>query len=330
MSPAGVAGNCDAGSGDYPGMECERWRELLSAQLDGEDGPEDRARTDGHLAGCAGCRRWLDAAAKVNRLTRTGTTAAVPDLSAAILAALRPESGLPVSAASLPVSAAGVPVSAAGVPVSAPGVAGSAGGGAASAPGLGGSAGSAPGPRRTGGTGRLPSAAALFVGLAVVGAVQLILGLAQVGAGAALTHPHPAGFAADPSHLWHESAAWNVSVGAGFLVIGLRRIRPTGLVPMLSAFVGMLLLLSVNDLTAGRVDSSRLTSHGFVIVGYLLVLALSRIASEGVRPPGDCRRGGTWRARFDDVEAAAPPPPGLRLVGRGPVTARHDDTRRAA
>ena len=259
-------------------MDCERWREMLSAQLDGEDGPQDRAGTDQHLAGCAGCRRWLDAAARVNRLTRTGTTASVPDLSDAILGAL-------------PAGASGI--------------------------------------RPAG----IRPVAALFLVLGLIGAVQLILGLAQVGGGAAQAHAHPGGVAADPGHLWHESAAWNVSVGAGFLVIALRRVRPTGLVPMLTAFVGTLLLLSVNDLTAGRVDGSRLVSHGFVIAGYLIVLALSRVApQDGVRPPGDGRpgqRGGGWRAHFDDAE---PEVPALRLVRGGPpgpVTARHDRDRAA-
>ena len=257
-------------------MDCERWRELLSAQLDGEDDPLDRAGVDEHLGGCAGCRRWLDAAARVNRLTRTGT-ASVPDLSAAILDALPVGSAQP------------------GIPAARPA--------------------------------RRRPTTVLFVALALIGAVQLILSLAQIGDGAAQSHTHPAGVSADPGHLWHESAAWNVSVGAGFLLLALRRIRPTGLVPMLSAFVGTLVLLSMNDLTAGRVDGSRLTSHGFVIAGYLIVLALSRLVPEPAGPPGDHRSGGRgsgWRARFDDGDPAAPT---LRLIrgGRpGTVTARHD------
>src|SRR5690242_5208103 len=70
-------------------MACERWREMLSAQLDGEDDPAGRGLVDEHLAGCAGCREWLDRAATVNRLTRTAVGVA-PDLSSAILAALPP------------------------------------------------------------------------------------------------------------------------------------------------------------------------------------------------------------------------------------------------
>ncbi|MEV6305026.1 zf-HC2 domain-containing protein [Actinoplanes sp. NPDC051861] len=258
-------------------MGCERWREMLSAQLDGEDDPALRPLVDDHLAGCADCRTWLDRAAAVNRLTRTGPVAAVPDLSAAILAALPAE------------------------------------------------------PERSRRRWRLPAAAALYVALAMVGAVQLILGLTQVGGGVSAGHEH-SGLNATPGHLWHESAAWNVAVGAGYLFIALRRTRPTGLVPMLTAFVAMLLLLSVNDLTGGRVDVTRLVGHGFVILGYLLVLALSRGVGGAARPPGN-RAGIGWRARFDGdgTDEMPAPRPGLRLLPppSGPLTASHDDRRAA-
>lgn len=249
---------------------------MLSAQLDGEDDPADRAGVAEHLAGCAGCREWLDRAAAVNRLTRTRVAAAPPDLSQRILAALPDR----------------------------------------------------PAPRQWRPT-RAQLANALFGALAAVGAVQLILGLAQVGGGATGDHLHGA-VEATPGHLWHESAAWNVAVGAGYLFIALRRTRPTGLVPMLSAFVGMLLLLSVNDLTAGRVDRARLVSHGFVILGYLLVVALSRVVASAAQPPGAGAGGAGWRIRFEEDEPGAAP--ALRLVPRnhGPLTARHDDRRKAA
>jgi predicted anti-sigma-YlaC factor YlaD len=242
-------------------MACERWRELVSAQLDGEDDPADRPRVEAHLSRCAGCREWLERAAAVNRLTRTGVVPDVPDLSAAVLAALPP------------------------VPV----------------------------PSR-----RLASGP-LYVALAAVGAVQLILGLAQVGGGGS-AHVHT-GLDATPGHLWHESAAWNVAVGAGFLFIALRRNRPTGLVPMLTAFVGMLLLLSVNDLSAARVDTARLVSHGFVILGYLIVVALSRVTGDSVRPPADRAGGGAGWHLVEDEGVPEPALPRLRLVPGGPLTA---------
>jgi predicted anti-sigma-YlaC factor YlaD len=253
---------------------------MLSAQLDGEDDPAVRPLVDEHLAGCAGCRDWLDRAAVVNRLTRTAVVPEVPDLTAAILAAL-PAPPSPPSR-----------------------------------------------PAWRGWRLRMPAAALLYAALALVGAVQLILGLTQVGGGATVDHAHN-GLGASQGHLWHESAAWNVAVGAGYLFIALRRTRPTGLVPMLTAFVGMLLLISVNDLTGGRVDVGRLVGHGFVIAGYLLVVALSRGVDGGeARPPGS-RMGVGWRARFDTEEA---PRPGLRLLPppRGPLTAQHRDDHRAA
>ncbi|GAA0521979.1 membrane protein [Paractinoplanes deccanensis] len=172
---------------------------------------------------------------------------------------------------------------------------------------------------------RIPIAAALFVALAAVGAVQLILGLDQIGGGVVGVHEHTASDAT-PGHLWHESAAWNVAVGAGYLFIALRRVRPSGLVPMLTAFVGMLVLLSVNDLSGGRVDATRLVSHGFVIIGYLLIVTLSRIPGGFASTPPGARAGKGWTLA-DEPEGTAEPVarPGLRLVTRGPMTARHDE-----
>ena len=291
---------------------------MLSAQLDGEDDPAGRPLVDEHLAGCAGCRDWLDRAAMVNRLTRTGVGLA-PDLSSAILAAL-PGAALP--GAVLPGNVQPGAVQPGNVlPEGRPGNAAAI---SAASRAVGDGAAPAGAPRR-----RFPLAAVLFVALVAVGSVQLILGLAQVGGGAAATHVH-AGLNATSGHLWHESAAWNVAVGAGYLFIALRRSRPSGLVPMLTAFVGMLLLLSVNDLTGDRVDGGRLVSHGFVIVGYLLIVALSRIPDGFGAPPGTRVDGGSgWRARFADDEAdeaATPAPrPGLHLVPRGPMTAEHDE-----
>jgi predicted anti-sigma-YlaC factor YlaD len=264
-------------------MACERWREMLSAQLDGEDDPADRVRVDEHLAGCAGCREWLDQAAVVNRLSWSGVVSAVPDLSAGILAAVAADPPRPRRVLAAPAWLT-----------------------------------------------RGWIAAALYFGLAAIGTVQLILGLAQIGGGGESGEHVHAGVDAAAGHLWNESAAWNVAIGAGYLFIALRRNRPTGLVPMLTAFVGMLLVLSVNDLTGDRVDVTRLVSHGFVILGYLLVVALSRVAPETAQPPGSRVNGGSsWRASFDEdeEEVVEPTPllPGLRLVPRGPMTAAHDE-----
>jgi predicted anti-sigma-YlaC factor YlaD len=291
---------------------------MLSAQLDGEDDPAGRPLVEEHLAGCAGCREWLEQAATVNRLTRTGVLGAVPDLSAAILAALPPTPpAVPRKAPrwALPRPMRAVEPAQPPVGTRRPRVA------------------TWLNPARFARPSWLTRgrvALGLYLGLAVVGAVQLILGLGQVGGGASSEHVH-AGLDASAGHLWHESAAWNVAVGAAYLFIALRRHRPSGLVPMLTAFVAMLLVLSVNDLTADRVDGTRLVSHGFVILGYLLVVALSRVVPGSALPPG-ARAGEPERhSGVDgDLTETAPLRPGLRLVPRGPMTAGHDEDRRAA
>jgi predicted anti-sigma-YlaC factor YlaD len=172
-------------------------------------------------------------------------------------------------------------------------------------------------PRAGAGRGRLVGL--LRTGLGVLGGVQLVLGLAQVGGGGAGTHTHAnAGLTATAGHLWHESAAWNVAIGAGFLFIAVRRTRPTGLLPTLSAFVAMLVLLSVSDLAAAMVEPARLISHGFVLAGYLIVVALSRPGVDPGQPPtGERPDRPAWRVRFADPPAAVPP---LRLVRRQPAT----------
>jgi predicted anti-sigma-YlaC factor YlaD len=230
-------------------VRCAEVREALSAQLDGEDEPNGRVEVDRHLAGCAACRGWLDAAARVTRLARTGpvpqTAPLAPDALAAILAA---------------------------------------------APGRG----------------RARLAIALRGALGLLGAVQLLLALAQVLAvGQGVRHLHGTTLdGATGNHLWHESAAWNVAVGAGFLWIALRRGRPSGLVPTLTAFIAVLTLLSAVDVASGRVEPVRLVSHGLILAGYLVILTLTR-AGLPTGDPRAGRRAGTpgYRVRFDNVSS---------------------------
>jgi predicted anti-sigma-YlaC factor YlaD len=241
---------------DYEDVGCEEYREALSARLDGEDDPDERTAVDAHLSGCAQCRAWLDAAAMVTRLARTGPVTVGPDLTEVALLA-------------------------------------------------------APGP------GRARLAAALRVALGLLGALQLFLGLVQVATQESLGwHGHDGSplSGATPNHLWHESAAWNVAVGAGFLWVALRRVRPAGIVPILTAFVAVLTMLSADDVTAGRVEGIRLASHGFVFAGYLIVLALTRPSfslgeppSTGESPNHRGRSASRWRIKVDANQDVRPP-----------------------
>jgi predicted anti-sigma-YlaC factor YlaD len=251
---------------------CEQYREALSARLDGEDHPAERAAADRHLAGCVECRIWLDRATALNRLARTSVVPPPMTVDEDLLAA-------------------------------------------------------APGP------GRARLAGTLRIALGVVGIAQFLLGAAQIAGIGDAGHPHGLDvvLGGGPDHLWHESAAWNVALGAGFAWIAIRRTRPLGLVPTLTAFVAVLTLLSVNDAIAGRVDVARILSHGLILVGYLIILGLSRPAFESDGPPTGHerrRRGSAWRATFEEDEITAPPR--LRLVRSRPRTAQARSHHRAA
>jgi predicted anti-sigma-YlaC factor YlaD len=99
------------------------------------------------------------------------------------------------------------------------------------------------------------------------------------------------------AHQAHESAAWNVAVGAALLAVALRPARAGGTVPVLLAFVAVLGVLSVPDLLDGAVTGTRLASHTGVALGLLLVAALAR--AERVPGPGRpaVRAGGSSPAR---------------------------------
>ncbi|HEX2130182.1 MAG TPA: hypothetical protein VHH15_01385 [Actinophytocola sp.] len=72
-------------------MDCEEYREALSARLDDEEGPEVAEQsTDLHLDFCADCARWYENAALITRRTRTTAAATWPDVSAAVLSRLPP------------------------------------------------------------------------------------------------------------------------------------------------------------------------------------------------------------------------------------------------
>jgi predicted anti-sigma-YlaC factor YlaD len=62
-------------------MDCERWREAISARLDGEDAGIDGTLVDAHLDRCPACRAFAAAAATARPGQRVGLADDVPDLS---------------------------------------------------------------------------------------------------------------------------------------------------------------------------------------------------------------------------------------------------------
>jgi predicted anti-sigma-YlaC factor YlaD len=74
-------------------MECEHYREAISARLDGEELGLSTEALDRHLTQCPACRAWADDVAALNRSVRVRPADPVPDLTPAILAALSDERG---------------------------------------------------------------------------------------------------------------------------------------------------------------------------------------------------------------------------------------------
>jgi predicted anti-sigma-YlaC factor YlaD len=69
-------------------MDCDRAREAISAQIDGEDLGLPSDAVAAHLAGCAGCAGWQRRAHPVSRRARLGGAFLDHDLTAGVLAAI--------------------------------------------------------------------------------------------------------------------------------------------------------------------------------------------------------------------------------------------------
>jgi predicted anti-sigma-YlaC factor YlaD len=136
--------------------------------------------------------------------------------------------------------------------------------------------------------------------LAAIGAGQLLIALAQLAGPMATS-------STTVMHMTHEFVAWNAALGASFLFIAWRRTRPAALLPLLTAFVGLLTVLSIDDFVHGTVTAARLASHVLLVVGYVVVVAMSRPAFTFDGPPGTRQRSvaSSWRLVWHD-DATAP------------------------
>jgi len=69
-------------------MQCDRFREAVSARIDGEDTGLPDSALDAHLGACAGCRAWQQRAHAVTRRARLGGRFLDHDLTPRVLAAV--------------------------------------------------------------------------------------------------------------------------------------------------------------------------------------------------------------------------------------------------
>lgn len=108
--------------------------------------------------------------------------------------------------------------------------------------------------------------------LALARSLLAVLGIAQAG----LAYPFLV-FGQDsmdsPIHVAHETGAWNGALAVAFLWVALRPRAGAGLLPMLSAFVAILFMVSVPDLLGGHAATGRVAAHLLTAAG-LAILAL--------------------------------------------------------
>jgi predicted anti-sigma-YlaC factor YlaD len=89
-----VGGNSPPPSYDYQdamNLTCDACREAVSAGLDAEDAGASPAAVAAHLAGCAGCRQFREAAATLHHGVRALPVATAPELTGVILARIGAE-----------------------------------------------------------------------------------------------------------------------------------------------------------------------------------------------------------------------------------------------
>jgi predicted anti-sigma-YlaC factor YlaD len=146
---------------------------------------------------------------------------------------------------------------------------------------------SRPAPRRTA---RAIARDAVRAALAALAVGQLAIALGGIVAATGAGPDRLAG--ASMAHFSHESAAWNLALGVAFAWAATGARRAGGLVPVIGAFVALLVALSTLDVLAGHVTAGRLLGHLPVVAGLVLLLLHARLGRDG---------GGTTGGRIDDA-----------------------------
>lgn len=157
-----------------------------------------------------------------------------------------------------------------------------------------------------------------------VAIAQLTLGMAQV-VGSWTMSMH-AGHTMGGGHLFNESTAWNLAVGLGLLWTALRPAATSGMLPVLGAFIAVLIPYSASDLLSGTATASRVLSHLILVIG-LGLLVLVHFGGHGP--------SGRTPLRHNDSDDAAgnastAPEPAERPGGRRRVRLRPVSRHRAA
>jgi predicted anti-sigma-YlaC factor YlaD len=248
-------------------MNCDSARAELSAALDGEVSPASADRLAEHLAGCADCRNWQDAAHLLTRLVRLTPARPGPDLTPRILDAVLADRAAR---------------------------------------------------RRPDRNRRLAR-----VGLAAAALAQFViilpaLFLGDAGAGV-------------PPHASRELGAFNLALAVGFAAAALRPARARGMLPLVGAATGALVVLSIVDTAYGQTTLLAELPHMITVAGWLLLYWLARVnrdSPDGTdRTAQDARGRGWWGGWRRPFSAAGRLSAGIATAIRLPVGAVTAKTR---
>jgi predicted anti-sigma-YlaC factor YlaD len=117
----------------------------------------------------------------------------------------------------------------------------------------------------------------LRVGLAIVGLLQLLLGLpALLGLDPAI-----------PVHAARELGSFDVALAAGFLFAAWRPARAAGMLPLVAVLVLCLLVTAVLDVAAGRTPAAMEAIHALEVAGLVLLWRLASPAGTMRHPLPD-------------------------------------------
>lgn len=82
-----------------------------------------------------------------------------------------------------------------------------------------------------------------------------------------------AGAMSAPTHMAHETGAWNLAVAAAFLAVAAAPRLAAGALPFLLSFTALLVPVTLADLGAGHVHADRALTHLLLVAGVVLVSA---------------------------------------------------------
>ena len=80
-----------------------------------------------------------------------------------------------------------------------------------------------------------------------------------------------AGAMSAPTHMTHETGAWNLAVAAAFLAVAAAPRLAAGALPFLLSFAVLLVPVTLADLGAGQVHADRALTHLLLVAGVVLV-----------------------------------------------------------